>query len=83
MRIGKRELTMAITAAAMTLALAGCMAGNNDSAGTTSPTAGGASTAAPGAGSDAGGSDNGAGAGGGRRTHGRAEFEFGGNMKWL
>ena len=64
MRIGKRELTMAITAAAMTLALASCMAGNNDSAGTTSPTAGGASTAAPGAGSDAGGSDNGAGAGG-------------------
>ena len=54
MRIGKRELTMAITAAAMTLALAGCMAGNNDSAGTTSPTAGGASTAAPDAGSDAG-----------------------------
>ena len=54
MRIGKRELTMAITAAAMTLALAGCMAGNNDSAGTTSPTAGGSSTAAPGAGSDAG-----------------------------
>lgn len=64
MRIGKRELTLSVAAAAMTLALAGCMAGNTDSAGTASPTQGGASTAAPGAGSETGGWNNGAGAGG-------------------
>lgn len=65
MRIGKRELTMAITAAAMTLALAGCMAGNNDSAGTTQSHGGRCLHLPPLVpGSDAGGSDNGAGAGG-------------------
>ena len=52
MRIGKQELTLSVAAAAMTLALSHCMAGNTDSAGTASPTQGGASTAAPGAGSE-------------------------------